>query len=147
MAGYQTSMFVPRPIEGVFEFVSDFRNARTWDPLVTEASRIGSGPIERGASFQLVTVLGPLRLVQPYEVVEHLAPHQIHLRGETWLTRYEDRISFATVTGGTRVDYAAELDLRGWIGLPEPLMARLLARIGDRATARMPAAIERGVPA
>ncbi|XYH98485.1 SRPBCC family protein [Sorangium sp. So ce1128] len=147
MADYTTSMFVPRKIEGVFAFVSDFRNAGAWDPLVSEASMVGDGPIGLHTSFLLVTKRGPLRLEQPYTIVELAPPNRVCFRGETWLTRHEDWITFAPVPGGTRIDYAARRELNGVSRLGSPILYQVMGWIGDHATHRMPAAIERGVPA
>lgn len=159
MATYETVLSIPRPVEETFAFVSDFRHAVLWDPRTYATEKTTDGPIGVGTRFVLFgggvreDVLQRLRIPVsfvgsplPYDVVEFDPPHRFVLEGETSRYRYDDVLDFtADGDGGTRLRYAATLELRGALaGAGERLLQRLFQRIGDQATEGLPAAVVRG---
>ena len=59
VATYETILRIPRPIEATFAFVSDFRNAVTWDPRTYSADKTTEGPIGVGTQFMLTGGMMP----------------------------------------------------------------------------------------
>jgi hypothetical protein len=143
MAYYVTSMLVRRSVGDTFAFISDLRNAPSWDPQTIEAYQLSEGPIGAGTRFRLVgTVLG-YKLDLPYEVQRYDAPHELVIGGETTMMRYSDRITLAAYGPDTRLTYEARLDLKGIFRLANPFLPLVFRKIGDAATKRMPEAVER----
>ncbi len=144
MARYQTTLFIPVPIEETFAYCSDFSHA-TWDPAVKTATRTdGSGPIGVGSTFLLVSpmLIGSIDFHYTIEIYER--PHHVRLTGKTWFARYTDDLRFASVPGGTSLRYKAQFSLRGPLILGEPIMQILFKRIGDSATRGIPDAVVQG---
>ena len=145
MTHYLNEFVVHVDIETTFNYVSDFRHAGSWDPRVERAVRTdGDGPIGVGTVFELDTPgpLGPVSL--PYRVVEHDPPNRVAFEGDTLIGSYRDQITFEAMgEGATRVRYDAEFDLKGVAKLGDPLFRLIFHRIGDDATERIPAAVER----
>lgn len=164
MANYLTTLEIPCTIAETFAFVSDFRNAPSWDPQTLEAYKISDGPIGLGTRFLLVGVFlgkffGGQKMLLPYEIVAFEPPHLLALEGETTSMRYHDRIELsARGSSHTQLTYDATLDLQGWLGRVNDLVERVLPGrknpifkhafqlVGDRATERMPRAVADGAP-
>jgi hypothetical protein len=142
MARYMTSMLISRSTGDTFAFISDLRNAPTWDPQTVAAYKMSEGPIGTGTRFCLVGRLFGYRLNLPYEIGRYDPPRELVIAGETALLRYQDRITLVSDDLGTRLTYEAHLDLKGVFRLANPLLALLLPRIGDAATRGMAAAVE-----
>lgn len=147
---------VPQTVEETFAFVSDFRNAVLWDPRTYAADKATDGPIGVGTRFVLTGGMLTEDLVErlhipgsvagmalPYDVVEFDAPHGFVLEGESRIVRYSDHLEFFPHGDGTRLRYAAELELKGPFAVMDPLLRMMFKRIGDDATRGLPAAVIR----
>ena len=157
VATYETILSIPAPIEAVFAFVSDFRNAAKWDPRTYKSEKTTDGPIGVGSRFMLtggmlseslinrlhlpVSVVG---MALPYDVVEFDPPNEFVLAGESPILRWRDRLAFSEEGAGTRLHYFAELQFRGPLVVAEPLLRMMFRRIGDDATRELAATVMDG---
>jgi hypothetical protein len=157
VAHYQTTLIVPCSLPETFAFVSDFRNAAKWDPRTYSVEKTTAGPIGVGTRFVLTggilreewveRLRIPRRLAGmalPYDVVEFDAPRGFVLAGESRTMRWRDHLQFSAADDTTRVRYAAELEFKGVLRIGEPFLARMFQRIGDDATADLPARVADG---
>lgn len=131
-----------RPVDAVFEFVSDFRHAPLWDPQARAAEKVTEGPIGIGTRFVLIASVASMRATLPYEIVAYEPPRRVVLEGATRWLRYRDTITFEGEGAGTRIVYDAQLELRSVLRIMHPLMSLLFERIAEEATRGMSRAIE-----
>jgi hypothetical protein len=160
VATFETTLVIPRPLEATFAFVTDFRNAPTWDPRTYDAQKTTEGPIGLGTRFLLrggliskqtlerLHVPDVLRQASElaYEVVSFVPRQEMIVRGETPTLRYEDHLVFSADGDGTKLRYAAKLELKGVLELGEPILKPIFDAIGEDATRGIPAAVEVAVP-
>jgi hypothetical protein len=157
VATYETELVVPRPIEETFAFVSDFRNAVRWDPRTYFVTKTTEGPIGTGTRFMLTggllrqDTLKRLHLSEsvigmplPYDVVSFDAPNEFVLEGESRFLRYRDRLTFSAQGSSTRLVYYAELEMKSPLTFMDRLVRGIFTRIGDDATADLPATVAEG---
>jgi len=130
------------PAEAAFAYVADFSRQSEWDPNTRSSRRIDEGPLSIGARFALEVNVGGRSAPMEYRITEYDPPHRVVLVGEGSGVWSSDEISFTTIPGGTRVDYVAEIKLRGILALAQPLMGGALAKIGRGAAEGMRAALE-----
>jgi carbon monoxide dehydrogenase subunit G len=111
---------VPRPVEAVFDYLSDFTNTTEWDPGTLETTRTsGDGAV--GTTYHNRSkFLGKL-VELDYETVEHERPEKLVFRGHdeavtTWTT---DTMTFyASEDGaGTDIHYRADFVFTLWKNL------------------------------
>lgn len=116
---------IDRPVEEVFDFVADERNEPRFNPRMTRAEKITSGPIGPGTRFSTeMTGMGrPAEMV--IEFTGYDRPHQ--LTSETHLSTMEIRGSllFEPVSGGTRMRWRWEMQPRGLLRVIGPLLGRM----------------------
>ena len=125
------------PIEDAFSYLADFSNAATWDPGTATAERLDAGPIRVGSSFALGVRMGGATRPMTYRIVR-LDPNEvIVLEGEGSGVAATDTMTFQAIPGGTRIDYEANIRLRGWRRLLEPFAGAAFTRIGHAAQAGM----------
>jgi Polyketide cyclase / dehydrase and lipid transport len=118
----------------VFAYVAEFEHIVEWDPGVVACRPLTDGPVRIGSSYSLDLRYGRTSLEMTYEVTELDPSRLIVLRGTGGRIAAEDRISFvATDGGGTRVDYRADLQMRGLYRLVQPFLGAMFERVGDGA--------------
>lgn len=135
---------VAKPVDAVFDYLSDFTTTTQWDPgtVRTERSVGDGGP----GTVYLNTSRFLGRTTQLRYVVEEVvrdagAPRRIRLRGENDSVVAHDTIECAAVANGARVDYTAEFEFTGFGRIVAPLLRPALRRLGERAEAGMRAAL------
>ena len=134
---------VSRPLDEVWNFVGDFVNSARWDPGVAEATNTTKGPVRVGTVYDLIVVFDGKRSPMTYEVIEYDPPAKVVLKGEGKSVSAVDDIRFgATEGGGTRIDYVADLRLKGLAKLASPFMMGKFENLGDAAIAGMRAKLE-----
>jgi carbon monoxide dehydrogenase subunit G len=132
------------PLEEAFAFIADFANASLWDPGVATSEALDPGPLRVGSRFRLgVRVRGR---VAPMEYrITRLEPHRVVLTGEGAGVSAVDDIRFAPARPdgtGTRIDYTADIRLRGLARLLTPLLGGTFARIARDASSGMQRALD-----
>jgi hypothetical protein len=123
--------------EEAFAYVADFARQAEWDPNTLSSRRIDAGPVGKGARFALQVRMGPRAVPMEYRITEFEAPARVVLVGEGSGVWSQDEITFAEVPGGTRVQYAAEIRLKGLLGLLQPLLGRAFTSLGRNAATGM----------
>ncbi|MGD0197594.1 MAG: SRPBCC family protein [Solirubrobacteraceae bacterium] len=135
MARYKASVQTPQPATEAFAYLSDFTTAPEWDPGTVECERLDRGPLGEGAEFRLVASVLGRKTSLVYRIVEYDPPNAVTFRGENATAVSLDRITFEPAPEGTVVTYDAELTLKGWLSLADPLLGLVLKRLGDNALA------------
>ena len=123
---------VPTPQADTFAYVADFTTTEEWDPGIDRARRLDDGPLDVGARFEVVSTFGGRPLPLIYTITAYEPPGRVVLEGEGSSFRGVDEIRFSpSGEGGTRIDYVADLRLRGIARLAEPFMRSRFERVGD----------------
>jgi carbon monoxide dehydrogenase subunit G len=127
----------PLPIEESFTFIADFANAQQWDPGVATSERIGEGPVGVGARYRLGVRMRGRVAPMEYRITVHEAPHRVVLVGEGSGVSAVDEIRFEPAGEGTRIDYTADIRLRGVLRLVEPFAGGAFEKIAKDALGGM----------
>jgi carbon monoxide dehydrogenase subunit G len=121
------------PIEAAFDFVANFENIVEWDPGVTAARKESDAPAAVGAAYDLDLNYGGSDMQMTYTITEFDPPHLVVLEGDGSRSSAVDRIAFSVVEDGTRIDYEADIRLKGIFRLAEPFLGKLFATVGAGA--------------
>lgn len=119
--------------DDAYDYVADFANIDEWDPGVIASHPVHDGPPQIGSAYALQMRYGRAEMRMTYRVTEMDRPRVVVLRGEGERARAADRIAFEPVPGGTRIDYRAEIEMKGLLRLVQPFLGGLMRRIGDGA--------------
>jgi len=146
MIRLQETIEVPRPIDEVFAYASNFSNAAQWDPGVVASRKISQGPVGVGAEFALRVRFGPRSIPMTYVVREYGPPKRVVLEGTGASVHALDDIRFASTSGGTRITYTAEISMLGAFSVVEPLLKGALDRVGKDAVRGLQVALTEEPP-
>jgi carbon monoxide dehydrogenase subunit G len=130
------------PTDEAFAFVADFANAAHWDPGVASSELIGSGPVGVGTRYRLGVRVGGRVAPMTYEITSFVPARRVVLSGAGSGVVAVDDIRFEPTEAGTRIDYTADIRLRGLMRLATPFSGGAFARIARDARDGMQRALD-----
>jgi carbon monoxide dehydrogenase subunit G len=132
-------------VEETFAFVADFANASRWDPGVATSEGLDPGPLRVGARYRLgVRTRGRVAPME-YRITRLEPSRRVVLAGEGAGVTAVDDIRFDALRpdgSGTRIDYTADIRLRGLGRLLPPFLGGTFARIARDAASGMQRALD-----
>lgn len=130
------------PVQDTFAFIADFVHSEVWDPGTLSARRIGNGSIGVGTSYALTVKVGGNAAPMTYTIETWEPDRRVVLRGDGDRATALDDIRFeATADGGTRVDYTADIELKGWMRFLTPFLGGAFRKLGEDARTGMTKAL------
>ncbi len=121
------SVVINRPVEEVFQFMSDPRNNEQWQSMIVDTKGV-EGPVGVGSKWQhTVSFLG--RKFEPtFELTELEPNRRSAVRSAGGPVPFHGSWTFEPVDGGTRVSWVLEGEPGGFFRLAEPLVERAARR-------------------
>jgi|SRR5215211_1671297 len=145
MPRFQRETVINRPVEEMFDFVTDARNEPRYNPRILNVEKTTPGPIGRGTHFVLVSKAMGRPMAVEYEITAYERPWRMtsHTIRGLPLMDVESTETFEPVGGGTRMRWVWEVKPRGAAGrLMKPVLARILGRRLDTAFANIKRVLE-----
>ena len=130
------------PLDAAFAFVADFANAMRWDPGVVTSEQVGDAPVGLGARYRLGVRMGGRVTPMEYRITEFDAPSRVVLAGSGAGVSAVDEIRFDRAGAVTRIDYTADIRLRGLLRVVQPFLGAAFAKIGRDALEGMQRALD-----
>ena len=131
------------PLDRAFAFVADFANAEKWDPGVATSVRSNAGPVGIGARYHLGVRMGGRVSPMDYEITTWEPSRRVVLTGSGSGVEAVDDIRFEATETGTRIDYVADIRLRGLMRLAAPFSGGAFAKIARNARDGMQRTLDR----
>ena len=133
MPQYTTTIPCTWNVDEAFSYMSDFANARFWDPSVISAQRIDDGAVDENSEFELTVRVAGRDKVLRYRVTSLESPRVVTFTSSTTSLLSLDTLTFEPRTSGCEMTYSAELRFKGVAGVANPLLGLMFRRLGDRA--------------
>lgn len=130
MIGFQTSIVIERPIEGVFAYVSDPSNFPSWNSAVEIVRPTSPGPRGVGSTYSMERQLPTGRATNQLEIVVRECPREFAIRTTNGPTPFLYRYRFAGEVENRRT----VIELDGQVGLAAA--AGLIPQLVRRAVRR-----------
>jgi carbon monoxide dehydrogenase subunit G len=127
---------VPRHLDEVFGFVSDFSTVSEWDPGVSESQQTNGDAPAVGATYAVTAVFNGREIPMTYRTTVLEPLRRISLKGEGSTITADDDISFRDKGDGTtQIDYVADLNMKGPLRLAQPFLRGAFDKLADKAMA------------
>ena len=137
------AVLIRRPIQEVFEFVSEPGNLRLWTGGVSRVDRISAGPVEVGTRFATLDGVTGWRPRTHWEVVAWEPPGCVAYRALEGSDRTEVWYRLERCEGGTRLLVQADVEAEGLFAPPAPLLEGVARRQLETDLACLRALLER----
>jgi uncharacterized protein YndB with AHSA1/START domain len=125
---FETSVRIERPVEAVFDYVSEPVNFPRWNSAVQSVRETSAGADGVGATYLMERELPGGRAENALEVVEVNSPTLFVIRTTSGPTPFTYRYVLADEDGATLLELAAEVELGGLAGALGPLASRAVKR-------------------
>jgi len=132
MARIEASVVINRPVEEVFEFVTNPKNDLVWQTGILESEQTSEGPMGVGTTLRSVSQFLGRRMEGTGEVIEYKANKKITTKGASAPMSVEVSYTFEPVEGGTRLSFVGEGETGGFVkrlfGLADSILFRMAQR-------------------
>jgi len=132
----------PTPPAEAFRYIADFSNIADWDPGVATSERVGDGPVGLGSRFDLQVRFGGATIPMQYVITRFEPDQRVVLAGTGERITAVDTIELEPDGQGSRIQYQAVLEFRGWLRWVSPLFRSRLDEVGRKAVAGLEAALQ-----
>jgi uncharacterized protein YndB with AHSA1/START domain len=124
---FKTAIRIERPVEDVFDYVSDPRNFPRWNSAVQAVSRT-SGEGGPGSTYAMERDLPSGPAENDLEITENERPSVFTIRTSSGPTPFTYRYRFGSDGTATLLDLEGEVELEGLAGALGPLASRVVKR-------------------
>ncbi len=128
MVNVEVSAVINRPIEEIFEYMSNPENDSQWQSGVLESEQTSKGPMGVGATSREVRKFMGRQIESTLEITEWKPNQIIKQKSTSGPMALDISVAFESVEGGTKVTLGGEGDTGGIFKLADPLVARLAKR-------------------
>ncbi|NIO67847.1 MAG: hypothetical protein GTN71_01985, partial [Anaerolineae bacterium] len=122
------SVVIDRPIDEVFEFVSNPDNDSQWQSGVLESSQTSEGPMGVGATSREVRQFLGRRIESTVEITEYEPNKKIGFKSTSGPIPFKATYIFEPVEGGTELSAVGEAEPGGFFKMAEPIAMRMFER-------------------
>ena len=136
-----TTIHSPMAPTRAFDYLVDMGNTEEWHPSILEARLLDGHAGLRGATYEMLAAVGPMRLRTLIEVVEVARPDRFAYVATTRLHRSRHEISFSPRAGGVEVRTESAFSAIGAISPALPLFRAYLTRYCNRSAASLHATL------
>jgi uncharacterized membrane protein len=112
-----------RPVQEVFDYLSDFQNGPQWQHGLQGVGRITEGPIGVGTRFTSVRKFMGRKMESGIEFTAFELNKKFAIKSYTGSSPFKQTFLFEDTGSVTRVNTVFELELGGLMNLAEPLIA------------------------
>ena len=142
MVKFETSVRIDRPVDQVFDYVSDPINLSQWNSAVQSVRQTSPGSDGVGATYTMERELTGGRAENELETVEMNRPTLFVIRTTSGQTPFLYRYVLEDKGAATVLELAAEVDLEGIAGALGPLASRAVKRGVDSTFADLKRILE-----
>jgi carbon monoxide dehydrogenase subunit G len=135
------------PPEELWHYLADLRSVAEWDPSVESIELTGGEPRTESARYRLDVNLRRKTIPVIYRTAELDPPHRVVFRADTNSLSIRDEARIEPAGGaGSIVTWDADVRLRGFRRVLDPLLRRVFNRIGKAAESGLAERLHDPVP-
>src|SRR5512135_1827358 len=116
---------IGRPVEVVFDYVTDQRNETAYNPRMVSSRKLTDGPVGVGTRFHATVRAGRWPVDMLIEVTGYRRPQWFGSKTTMSSADIDGGLTFRQVPGGTRMSWSWRLAPKGVLRLFPPVMGYL----------------------
>jgi len=134
MLKVEHSIVINKPVEQVWNFLTEFRNTPKWDIGVLETKQISEGPAGLGTTFQNIGPFLGRNSVREYKVTEYEPNKKVAVKlitQEKFIRQAEVSYTFNPAKNGTKLTFMGMIEFSGFFKLIQPILLQRAKRDGQ----------------
>ena len=140
---FENSVLIDRPVEQVFQYVTDFSNNSRWQTDLLDMEMTSGGNFGQGSTYRCVNRFMGQHIETEGLITEYEPDRQCSIRITTGPVIGTSNLCFEAVNGSTRFTTAGELDLT-FFRLAKLLVKRKIKKQLTNDMAKLKAILENG---
>jgi uncharacterized membrane protein len=128
MIKFEKSIFINRPQQEVFDFLSNFENDTQWQSSLISAVRISDGPTGEGSTWRYTSKYLGREAEADIEMTSYDPPHQISAKTISGPVPVESTNKFEAQDGGTLVTTSIQAEIGGFFKIAEGLAGKQIEK-------------------
>jgi uncharacterized membrane protein len=128
MINVEKSIIIQRPVEEVFNYVSNLTHSAEWQNGLTEVRQITEQPLGVGTRYALVRTFMGRKMEANNEITEFTLGVKVAFKTISGPIPLEASYQFEPAEMGTKLTSKIEMQPKGFVSLAEPLISASLQR-------------------
>lgn len=145
MFKYEKSVFINRPQQEVFDFVTDLSNDPKWQNRIESVERLSDGPIGVGSTWRYVTHLLGRKNEVDIQMASYDPPRQSRVKAVSGSIPFENTHTFQAQEGGTLLTFTGQAEIGGFFKMAEGLAGKQIEKQMESDAAVLKKLLEAGV--
>lgn len=134
MLKVENSIVINKPVEQVWNFLTDFENTPKWDIGVLETKQTSDGPAGLGTTFQNIGPFLGKTAVREYRVAEYKVNNKVTVKlmsPSNAIRNAQICYVFEPTKNGTKLTSMGSVEFRGFFRLIQPILFQRAKRDGE----------------
>ena len=144
MYKFESSIFINRPVQEVFDYVTNPANNAKWQSGTESAEWTSDGPPGVGSTFKVVTSLLGRKIEAVIEVTGWDPPNLSRIKSVGGPMPFESATRFTAQGDGTLLTETGQAEIGGFFKLAEGLVGKQLEKQGEANRAALKLLLEAG---
>ena len=128
MINVEKSIIIQRPIDEVFNYVSNLTHSAEWQSGLTEVRKITEQPLGVGTQYALVRTFLGRKMEANNEITEFTPNVKVGFKTISGPIPLEASYQFEPAENGMKLTSKIEMQPKGFVSLAEPLISSSLQR-------------------
>ena len=128
MYQFEKSVFIERPQQEVFDFVSNRANDSQWQSGGGTTEKTSEGPIGLGTTYRSTTKLLGRGIESTLEITSWDAPNELSEKTTSGPIPFEGKSTFSPKENGTQLTFSGQAELGGFFKMAEGLVGKQMQK-------------------
>lgn len=128
MASFTVTTFINRPLQEVFDFMTNPANFAQWQNGTKSAKWASEGSVSVGSKFNSVGEMMGREMKMDLEITQWNPPHVWGIKGASGPMKFEAITKFESKDGGTQVTQTFTGEVGGFFSIAEGLAIKQLQK-------------------
>jgi len=128
MATFIVTTFINRPLQEVFDFMTNPANFAQWQSGTKSAKWASEGPVDVGSIFNSTGQMMGREMKMDLEITQWVPPNVWGIKGQSGPMKFDAVSKFESKAGGTQVTQTFEGEVGGLFSIAEGLAIKQLQK-------------------
>jgi len=144
MFKFEKSVFINRPQQEVFDFVTNLNNDSKWQSGIESVERTSDGPIGVGSTWGYKLKFMGREIEADIELTSYDPPNQASVKSIGGPVPFENTYTFESKDGGTQMTLNGQAEIGGFFKMAEGLVGKQMEKQMDADGAALKKLLEAG---
>ena len=144
MISFEIGTLIDRPVNDVFDFISNPMNLPKWQSMVAKVEAASTGPVGVGSKFKIQSEMMGRKMEGVMEITDYVPSEKFGFKTVAGPVQVQAVVTFKAAGTGTRLSLSAQGEPGGMFKLAEPMLAKQVKSQMEDNLKRLKSVLESG---